>query len=259
MTRPSTRTESWRAYLDWFHEGRSGITEDILTEALLDEDGTTAYNWLLSTCPKEGLRLDVACGSGPLLLRGYGGRSVGIDWSAGELARAAGRTSSPLVRGNAAALPFPDKTFSVVVCSMAIMLFNPVDLALAEIRRVLRTAGTVLFLVPGSRPLTARDRMRYVRVLYTLHEFRPAYPNYTHLGTLQSRLERAGFVVLEDDRRRYSYPLRDEPASRRFIESLYTPGCPPKRTDAAVRVATSWVGSEIGIPLRRLVCQKQAT
>lgn len=138
MTRAGSRSaESWATYLSWFHERRPGITEDVLAEALADESGTSPYGWLLSAIPREAVVLDLACGSGPLLLTGSGHRSVGIDRSTGELRRAARRTRSPLVRGDAAALPFANETFDVVVCSMALMLFEPVDAALAEVRRVL--------------------------------------------------------------------------------------------------------------------------
>lgn len=199
----------------------------------------------------------MACGSGPLQLLRSGHRWVGIDRSTGELARAARQTRSPLVRGDSVALPFPDDTFDLVVCSMALMLFDPVDTALAEIRRVLNTAGTAVFLLPGSFPLSARDRVHYIRVLAAMHELRPAYPNSIHLRRVTAHLGHAGLEVLGDDRQRLRYPLRDARAARRFVESLYAPGHPPERIEAAVRVAARWVGSEIGIPLRRIVCRKQ--
>ncbi|MHB1488092.1 MAG: class I SAM-dependent methyltransferase [Acidimicrobiales bacterium] len=248
---------SWRSYLDWFHERRPGITEDILADA--DNAGASPYRWVLDAAPGEGLALDVACGSGPLQLIGSGHRWVGIDRSTGELARAARQARSPLVRGDSVSLPFPDDTFDLVVCSMALMLFDPVDAALAEIRRVLHAGGAAVFLLPGSFPLTTRDRARYIRVLAALHELQPAYPNRIHLGRLATHLARAGFKNLEDDRRRFHYPLSDERASLRFVESLYAPGHPPEHIEAAARVAARWVGSEIGIPLRRIVCQKQTT
>jgi SAM-dependent methyltransferase len=160
------------------------------------------------------------------------------------------------VRGDAAALPFANETFDLVLCSMALMLFEPVDAALAEVRRVLIPRGIALFLLPGSRPLSARDRVRYARVLAALRELGPAYPNQVHLGRLPSRLSRASLSVLGDDRRRFRYRFGDERAARRFVESLYAPGRPPERIERAVQLAEGWVGSEIDIPLRRLVCQK---
>lgn len=156
------------------------------------------------------------------------------------------------------ALPFADACVDVIACSMALMLFDPVDGALAEIRRVLRGEGLAIFLVPGSMPLTVRDRFCYLRLLAALHQVQPAYPTHIHRGRLQGRLARAGLATLEDDHRRFAFALHDENAARQFVQSLYVPGRAPDRVEGAVRVASRWVGSEIGIPLRRVVCQKHA-
>jgi hypothetical protein len=140
---------------------------------------------------------------------------------------------------------------------MALMLFDPVDFVLAEIYRVLREHAGLVLLLPGSFPLSTRDRARYVRLLAALREVRPVYPNGVHLGRLHARLERAGFAVITDERRCFRYPVRGEHHAQRFVGSLYRAGVSPERLDGAVRVARSWVGSTIGIPLRRVVCRKQ--
>jgi SAM-dependent methyltransferase len=106
-----------------------------------------------------------------------------------------------LVRGDGQRQPFRDATFDLVACSMALMLFNPVDAVVAGIHRVLRDDGTLVLLLPGSLPLSTRDRLRYVRPLASLREMRPAYPNSVHLGRLHARLERASFAVVSDERR----------------------------------------------------------
>ena len=259
MTPPATAPASpWTSYLDGFHERRPGITEDVLSEAA-DVEGNDPYAWLLDAAPRSpgGLALDVACGSSPLQSIASTCRWVGMDRSASELTRAVRRGPKVLVRGDGRALPFPDATFDLVACSMALMLFDPVDAVLAEIHRVLSDDGTALFLLPGSSPLTVRDRARYVRLLAALHEVRPAYPTSVHLGRLRARLERAGLAVVGDERRGFRYPLPDERRTRRFAESMYAPGHPPTHIEAAVRVATRWVGSSIDIPLRRVVGRKQ--
>jgi len=247
--------QRWRAYLDWFHEQRPGITEGVLARSAGDS-GLNPYQWLLETVPADVRVLEVACGSGPLLAARGGRRWVGIDRSVAELERAAGRTTSPVVQGEATGLPFPDRSFDAVVCSMALMLFRPVDTALGEIARVLGAGGTGHFLLPGSFPLTARDRLRYLRMLAVLRQPRPAFPNRIHMVGLHRQLRRAGFEVLRDDRVCFCHPIDDVDDAKRFVESLYTPGRRGDRLDRAGCVAASWVGSGIGIPLRRVVCQK---
>ncbi len=255
----SSAASSWTSYLDRFHEDRSGITEDVLSDAC-DASGTNPYAWLLATAPRDpGLvALDLACGSGPLQTTAPNLRWVGLDRSPGELARAARMAPRVLLRGDGQCQPFRDATFDLVACSMALMVFDPVDAVLAEIRRVLRDDGTLLLLLPGSLPLSTRDRVRYVRLLAALREVRPAYPNSVHLGRLHARLERAGLAVVSDDRRCFRHRIRDERDAERFVESLYVPGRSPEHIERAVRLSRGWVGSTIGIPLRRVVCGKLA-
>jgi len=261
MTSPaSSAANPWTSYLDRFHEDHPGITEDVLSEAC-DVDGTNPYAWLLAVAPCNPgvVALDLACGTGPLQTTAPHLRWVGVDRSPGELARAAKVLPRVLVRGDGQRQPFRNATFDLVAVSMALMLFDPVDAVLAEIHRVLRDDGTLVLLLPGSLPLSTRDRVRYVRLLAILRELRPAYPNSVHLGPLHARLERASFAVVSDERRCFRYPLRDEQHAERFAKSLYVPALSPERIEGAVRAARSWVGSTIGIPLRRVVCTKIAT
>ena len=258
MTSPaSSAANLWTSYLDRFHEDHPGITEDVLSDAC-DIDGTNPYDWLLAVASRNPgiVALDLACGTGPLQTTAPHLRWVGVDRSPGELARAAKVLPRVLVRADGLQSPFRDASFDLVACSMALMLFDPVDVVLAEIHRVLRDDGTLILLLPGSLPLSTRDRVRYVRLLAALREVRPAYPNSVHLGRLHARLERAGLAVVSDQRRCFRYPIRDERHAERFAESLYVPGRSPERIEGAVRAARGWVGSTIGIPLRRVVCDK---
>ncbi len=251
------KSSSWGRYLNRFHNERPGITEVILAAATADNGGTTAYRWLLNGAPTGCLALDVACGSAPLAKIDTDRCWIGIDRSSGELADAARHEQSYLVQGEAGALPFPDESFGLVVCSMALMLFDSVDVVLTEIRRVLVPTGTVIFLLPGSRPLRNRDRLRYLQLLAALRQFQPAYPNRVHLAGLWGHLARAGLKVVNDERRRFRYPITDARAGRRFIESLYAPERSREHLEAAIRLTKHWIGSELGIPLRRIVCAKE--
>jgi len=90
----------------------------------------------------------VGCGNGGYLgtlrARGHGGAVVGLDLSLGMLHAARRVTDLPLGRGDAEALPFVDDAFDVVLAMH--MLYHVPDraAAIAELRRVVRPAGTVL-------------------------------------------------------------------------------------------------------------------
>lgn len=101
------------------------------------------------------LVLDVATGTGRLpmsLLRqpAFRGTVVGLDLSAGMLAQArrnlaehAGRVH--LVQGDACRLPFPDAAFHAVTCLEALEFMPHPRAALAEMTRVLKPGGWILF------------------------------------------------------------------------------------------------------------------
>jgi demethylmenaquinone methyltransferase/2-methoxy-6-polyprenyl-1,4-benzoquinol methylase len=102
--------------------------------------------------------LDLACGTGDLLrdLERAGHRAVGADFSAGML-RAA-HTKAPLVRGDAAALPFADASFDGVVCGFALRNFVELSTVFREVARVLHRGGRFAALdaaIPASRILRA--------------------------------------------------------------------------------------------------------
>lgn len=85
--------------------------------------------------------LDLACGTGDLTrdLQREGHDVVGLDLSAGML-RAA-HTSAPLLRSDAAALPFAASSFDGVVCGFALRNFVELPEVFTEAARVLRPGG----------------------------------------------------------------------------------------------------------------------
>lgn len=85
--------------------------------------------------------LDVGCGGGLLAphVRGY--RHVGVDLSEAGLAVAAEHGVEP-VKADAAALPFPDASFDVVVAGEILEHVLDLDGTVAEALRVLRPGGT---------------------------------------------------------------------------------------------------------------------
>jgi SAM-dependent methyltransferase len=97
--------------------------------------------------------LDVACGSGEFLAVHASGacRVAGVDLSAAKVALARERLAervaagtAEVVRGNAAALPWADGTFSAVTCNDAFPFFPVPEQVLAEVLRVLRPGGRMV-------------------------------------------------------------------------------------------------------------------
>lgn len=105
--------------------------------------------------------LDVACGTGvvtQLAARQVGttGSVAGLDINPGMLAVAASATPSDLSIGwheaNAESMPFPDRSFDVVLCQMALQFMPGKLAALRQMRRVLDAGGRVVLNMPGPKP-----------------------------------------------------------------------------------------------------------
>ncbi len=243
----------WGPYLDRFHTERAGITERVLAHSR--DFNENPYEWAAAAVPVDARVLDVACGSAPLHERLSGW--VGMDRSMAELAVARSRQASPLVDADAGWLPVASEAFDAVVCSMSLMLFEPVRAALAEMARVLNPGGRLVVLLPARGPLRAADRWRYGRLLCALRRWRLEYPNAAVLRQPQEILAEAGLVVVEDRQRRFECHLENPELAVLCVRSLYLPGEPPERIEHATRLATSWVGSTLGVPIRRIVAQRQ--
>lgn len=92
--------------------------------------------------------LDAGCGTGRYLqlLAARGARATGIDLSLPMLAQA--RAMSPrLVRAQVVALPFASRSFDVVVSGLALGDMPHLAPAIAELARVLRPGGQLLYSV----------------------------------------------------------------------------------------------------------------
>ena len=104
---------------------------------------------LIDLRPEERL-LDVACGTGAAALvavNAFGCRATGIDYgeesvlaSQADAARRGLAGKLDFVRGDAAALPFQDAIFDVVVCECSLCLLPDKRRAVSEMFRVLRPA-----------------------------------------------------------------------------------------------------------------------
>jgi demethylmenaquinone methyltransferase/2-methoxy-6-polyprenyl-1,4-benzoquinol methylase len=104
--------------------------------------------------------LDLACGSGPNFERlapaSPDGGVVGLDHSPGMVRSARDRAldeefgNVDVVRGDAAALPFPDDTFDAALCTLSLSAIPDHEAAITEVGRVVRAGGR--FVVFDAQP-----------------------------------------------------------------------------------------------------------
>ncbi len=93
---------------------------------------------------------DGACGTGDFALadrRAGAGEVVGLDFSSQMLARA--RAKAPeleWIQGDLLALPFPDGSFDAATVGFGVRNVADLDLALRELRRILRPGGRLAIL-----------------------------------------------------------------------------------------------------------------
>ncbi|MGH4008657.1 MAG: class I SAM-dependent methyltransferase [Pseudonocardiaceae bacterium] len=99
--------------------------------------------------------LDVGCGAGIVArtaadLVAPEGQVVGLDRNEAMLTVARRvRPDIEFHQGDAAALPFPDGSFDIALCQMALMFLPDRRTALREMRRVIRPGATVAIAVPS--------------------------------------------------------------------------------------------------------------
>lgn len=247
-----TASTDWPAYLDTFHAANPGITEDVVARCAVD--GGSPYDWLIDGLDPSAPILDIACGSGSAKPTDAH-RWIGVDLSAAELQRARGDGRVTVILGDATNLPVPDACFDAITCSMALMLVDPLDRAVAEICRALRPGGRLLLLLPARSPLTVRDRITYLRLFWAARsttKFPPSPLRHRAANALAAH----GLEVESDQHRRFSYPLIGTADAERFVNSWYLPGTPPERRAAAGERAAALAPTSIGVPFRRVIACK---
>jgi demethylmenaquinone methyltransferase/2-methoxy-6-polyprenyl-1,4-benzoquinol methylase len=93
--------------------------------------------------------VDIGCGTGDLcvLAAAAGARVIGVDFATGMLAAARRRgVAVPLVRADAARLPLPAASVSVVTSAFALRNFVSIPQVLSEAARVLQPGGRLALL-----------------------------------------------------------------------------------------------------------------
>ncbi|MET0340129.1 MAG: class I SAM-dependent methyltransferase [Polyangiales bacterium] len=157
------------------------------------EDGryvatTRAISEFVGAAPRV---LEVGCGTGHFLAALAGRDAVGLDASAGMLARARARLpDARLIRGRAEALPFASAAFDRVLIVNALHHFAAPEAVLAGVRRVLHDAGAVM--IVGLDPSLGADRWPvYDWFEGTLARDRARFPS---AASLRTSLTKAGFA-----------------------------------------------------------------
>jgi SAM-dependent methyltransferase len=181
--------------------------------------------------------LDAGCGDGRFLaalpsLGPVPGRVVGTDISARilatarETARRAG-VEPELVQANLEALPFPDGSFDLTLCSQVIEHLEEPDLGLRELARLLRPGGTLIITTMGARALITQTlnlpRTGLVR-LFRLQgrNVELPVPELEFLpDDLADDVRRAGLEVSEIETFRFHLrPPLDRPLVRRMCAAI---------------------------------------
>lgn len=222
--RPVTEAESrrangpdWDRYADEYQATHGEFLGDVgfvwgpegLTEAAAGVLGDVAG--------KDVLEIGSGAGQCSRWVTSRGGRAIGLDLSARQLQHArrldaATGVAVPSVLGTATALPFRDRSFDIAFSAFgALQFIADLDVAIAEVRRVLRPGGRFAFSIthptrwvfpddPGEAGLVASqsywDRRPYVEiddetgvVAYVEH--------HRTLGDWVALLAGAGFMITD--------------------------------------------------------------
>jgi len=130
--------------------------------------------------------LDAACGTGDLAiadLKAGAGKVTGLDFSEQMLARARRKAPLEWVRGDLLALPFADGTFDAATVGFGARNVADLELALRELRRVLRPGGrlAVLEITQPRGALKPFYSLWFDRIVPLLGKVLPGGAAYTYL------------------------------------------------------------------------------
>jgi demethylmenaquinone methyltransferase/2-methoxy-6-polyprenyl-1,4-benzoquinol methylase len=141
--------------------------------------------------------LDAACGTGDLALadlKAGASRVTGLDFSERMLERARRKSSAiEWVQGDMLALPFADETFDAATVGFGVRNVADLELALRELRRVLRPGGRVAILeiTQPRGALKPFFSLWFDRVVPALGKVLPGGSAYTYLPASVKRFPNA--------------------------------------------------------------------
>ena len=140
--------------------------------------------------------LDVACGTGnyTVALAKSGGFWYGVDCSQLMIDSARDKSDDILWQvAGAEALPYPDATFSGILCTLAIHHFNNLNPVFREVHRVLSAGRFVLFTA------TPEQMNKYWLVEYFPDAIRRSAEQMPNLEIVKHVLDESGFDVVETE------------------------------------------------------------
>jgi SAM-dependent methyltransferase len=227
------------------------VIERILRTAS-DGYGTGPLPWVAGPLRDVGRVLDLCCGSGPLALELGTERWLGVDPEPGP--------HGPRVRAAPTALPVRTNSVDGIAMLLALPRLPALDAVFAEVRRVLRPAGTLVVLVP-SASIRSLAELRCARLLAPVHTV--GWTNRSALDRAGWLLHAADFAVLADERVPFVLPLPDADAAAQLVDELPRCGLWPSGLGADVLatlrrrlVARAGPGQVLPVPMRRLVARR---
>ena len=121
------------------------------------------FKHLIPSLSKDMRILDVGCGLGYLTEKiGEGFFCTGLDLDFNSLKNNRLRGLKNMLKADASNIPFPDKTFDVIICSEVLEHLPPeIDKrVLKEMARILRPGGIILLSVPSLEGIRASSKLR---------------------------------------------------------------------------------------------------
>jgi SAM-dependent methyltransferase len=162
-----------------FHDANPGITSRAFARG-------GSYEQLARRVPR-GRVLDLACGDGELLGL-LGPEAIGIDFSLQEARR--GRTRGrDVLQARAQALPFRDHAFDAVTCHLAFMLFDDIELVVAELGRVLKPGAPFIALLGGGPTADGDDAFHHFVDLLSMSKAAGPISNVDGFGDRRATTE----------------------------------------------------------------------
>jgi demethylmenaquinone methyltransferase/2-methoxy-6-polyprenyl-1,4-benzoquinol methylase len=149
--------------------------------------------------------LDAACGTGDLAIadvKAGAGRVTGLDFSEKMLERARRKAPLEWIHGDMLALPFAEATFDAATVGFGVRNVADLELALRELRRVLRPGGrlAILEITQPRGVLRPFFSLWFDRVVPLLGKVLPGGSAYTYLPASVRRFPPAeGLVELMEN------------------------------------------------------------
>jgi demethylmenaquinone methyltransferase/2-methoxy-6-polyprenyl-1,4-benzoquinol methylase len=144
--------------------------------------------------------LDAACGTGDLAIadrKAGAARVTGLDFSEKMLERARRKADLEWIQGDMLALPFAEGTFDAATVGFGVRNVADLELALSELRRVLKPGGrlAILEITQARGPLKPFFSLWFDRIVPLLGKVLPGGSAYSYLPESVKRFPTAEGLV----------------------------------------------------------------